>query len=273
MPFSKDFIWGASSAAYQIEGAAFEDNKGWSVWDMYCRRSGNVINDETGDVACDHYHRYREDVALMREIGLKGYRFSIAWPRVFPEGTGRINPKGLDFYRRLVDALCAAGVEPVVTLFHWDYPLALYQRGGWLNPESVRWFSDYAAAMVAALSDRVRFWLTYNEPHIFLGSGHFARTEGTPGCAPGDRRTLPEMLVMGRHALLGHGRAVQAMRAAARQPLKIGMAPGFPVNIPATPWTCWQPCPRAGSPVPQSWNCCWCWRRPCVKSLALPALS
>ncbi len=133
MAFPKDFVWGAATASYQIEGAAREDGKGPSVWDMFCRKGGTIWENQTGDVACDHYHRYREDVGLMRQIGLGGYRMSTSWPRILPAGVGRANPKGLDFYDRLIDELMAAGVTPYVTLFHWDYPYELYCRGGWLR--------------------------------------------------------------------------------------------------------------------------------------------
>ena len=142
MGFPEGFVWGAAAASYQIEGGAFEDGKGPSVWDMMCRKEGAIWNGQSGEVACGHYHRYKEDVALMKEIGLKAYRLSISWPRVIPAGTGSVNPKGMEFYDRLVDELLAAGIAPYVTLFHWDYPLELYYRGGWLNPESPDWFAE-----------------------------------------------------------------------------------------------------------------------------------
>jgi len=157
--FPEEFVWGAAAAAYQIEGAAAADGKGPSVWDMFCRQPGAIWQDQNGDVACDHYHRYPEDVALMRRIGLGAYRLSISWPRVFPEGVGRVSHPGLDFYDRLIDELVGAGIEPWVTLFHWDYPLALYDRGGWLNRDSVEWFGEYTERVVLALSDRVSHWL------------------------------------------------------------------------------------------------------------------
>ena len=146
MGFSSEFVWGAAAASYQIEGGWQADGKGASVWDMYSHQPGSVFNGDTGDVACDHYHRYAEDVGLMKEIGLRAYRLSIGWPRVLPEGIGRVNEAGLAFYDRLIDALLAARITPYVTLFHWDYPYALFCKGGWLHPDSPEWFADYAAS-------------------------------------------------------------------------------------------------------------------------------
>ena len=183
MTFPKGFVWGTAAASYQIEGAAQEDGKGLSVWDMFTRKPGAVWNGHTGDVACDHYHRYAEDVELLKAMGIQAYRLSISWPRVLPEGTGAPNAAGLAFYDRLVDALLAAGIEPWVTLFHWDYPLALYYRGGWLNRDSVDWFADYATLVTEKLSDRVTNFMTLNEPQVFIGAGHY---EGRH--APGDQR-------------------------------------------------------------------------------------
>ncbi|HOS43227.1 MAG TPA: family 1 glycosylhydrolase, partial [Armatimonadota bacterium] len=174
MGFAHDFVWGAATAAYQIEGAAHEDGRGLSVWDVFCRREGAVHGGQNGDVACGHYHRYAEDVALMRDIGLTGYRFSISWPRVLPEGVGRVNDAGLAFYDRLVDSLLAAGVTPYITLFHWDFPFELYCKGGWLNRDSAAWFAEYARVVTERLSDRVRHWMTLNEPQCFVTLGHSA---------------------------------------------------------------------------------------------------
>jgi beta-glucosidase len=227
--FPKGFVWGAAAAAYQVEGAADEDGRGPSVWDMLCRKDGAVWQGQTGDVACDHYHRCAEDVALMQEIGLRGYRLSISWSRVLPEGRGRLNSKGLDFYQRLVDALLKAGVEPWVTLFHWDFPYELYCRGGWLSPDSPAWFADYAAVVVEALSDRVTHWMTQNEPQCYIGLGHQAGVH-----APGDRLGLTEVLRAAHHSLLAHGRGVQAIRAASKQPCRVGYAPVGQTRIPAS---------------------------------------
>jgi beta-glucosidase len=229
MTFRDDFVWGAAAAAYQVEGAAEADGKGPSVWDMLCRVPGAIFNGQTGAVACDHYHRYRDDIALMQAIGLQAYRLSISWPRVLPEGTGAPNPAGLGFYDALVDALLEAGITPYVTLFHWDYPYALYCRGGWLSPHSPAWFADYTRLIVDRLSDRVRHWMTLNEPQVFIGVGHY---EGRH--APGVRWNLPEVLQAGHHALLAHGQAVQVIRAAAKQPPLIGFAPVGSVAMPAT---------------------------------------
>ncbi|HEY4105583.1 MAG TPA: family 1 glycosylhydrolase, partial [Polyangiaceae bacterium] len=229
MPFPKDFTWGAAAASYQIEGAANEDGKGPSVWDMFCKTPGKVFRGHTGDVACDHYHRYAEDVALMKEIGLRAYRLSISWPRVLPQGTGQKNEAGIAFYDRLTDALLAAGVEPYVTLFHWDYPLALYHRGGWLNPDAPNWFADYAALVVDRLSDRVKSWMTFNEPAVFVGTGHLHGYH-----APGDKLRFAEFTRAAHHVLLSHGKATQVIRARTKQPCRVGYAPNATVRIPHT---------------------------------------
>ncbi len=227
MTFPDRFVWGAAAAAYQIEGAVAADGKGPSVWDLYCRRPGVIWHGHTGDVACDHYHRYEEDVALMQAIGLRGYRLSVSWPRVLPAGTGQVNARGLAFYDRLIDCLLAAGVEPWVTLFHWDYPQALFERGGWLNRDAAGWFADYAAVVVDRLSDRVRRWMTLNEPQVFIGMGH---RDGTH--APGLRLTPAELLRASHVALLAHGEGVRAIRATTRQPAAVGYAPVGLVVIP-----------------------------------------
>jgi beta-glucosidase len=229
MAFPKGFVWGGATASYQVEGAAREDGKGPSVWDMMCRKEGAIWSGQSGDVACDHYHRYEEDVALWKGIGLKGYRFSISWPRVIPAGTGAVNPKGLDFYDRLVDELVAAGITPYVTLFHWDYPLDLYYRGGWLHPDSPAWFADYAAVVVEKLSDRVSHWMTLNEPQCFVGLGH---RDGVH--APGDKLAFREILRMTHHVLLAHGKAVEVIRARSKQKANVGYAPVGQVKAPAT---------------------------------------
>ena len=229
MTFPKGFTWGVASAAYQVEGAPLEDGKGPSVWDMFCRKPGVIWRGQTGDVACDHYHRFREDVALMKELGIRAYRFSIAWARVLPEGVGTVNEKGIAFYEQLVDALLAAGVEPWVTLFHWDYPLALYRRGGWLNRASAEWFAEYARVVARRLSDRVTHWMTLNEPQCFIGLGL-----QTGYHAPGDKLRLDEVLLAGHHAMLAHGRAVQEIRACATARPIIGFAPVGVVRMPET---------------------------------------
>jgi beta-glucosidase len=227
--FPKNFVWGAATAAYQIEGAAREDGRGLSVWDDFSHKPGNTWQGDTGDVACDHYHRYREDVALMRDLGLQAYRFSIAWPRVMPQGTGAVNEKGLAFYDCLVDELLAAGVQPWATLFHWDYPLALFNRGGWLNPDSPKWFADYAAIVVDRLSDRVSHWMTINEPQCFIGLGMFDGNH-----APALSLTLKEALLAAHHVLLAHGLGVQTIRERAKTKPTVGWAVVGTVSYPAS---------------------------------------
>ncbi len=227
--FPTHFVWGAAAAAYQIEGAADADGKGPSIWDSFCRRPGGVFSGHTGDVACDHYNRFAEDVRLMSEIGIDAYRLSVSWPRVLPDGFGRIEPRGLDFYSRLVDTLLAAGITPWVTLFHWDLPEALQDRGGWLNPDSQRWFADYAAIVGRVLSDRVAHFITLNEPQIYLGLGYFQGIH-----APGLKLSLAEVLRAGHNTLLAHGRAVQALRASAQKPILVGAAPVALTKYPAT---------------------------------------
>lgn len=218
--FPEKFVWGAAAAAYQIEGSRLIDGKGPCVWDMFCEKPDAIFEGHTGAVACDHYGRMPEDVELMGKLGLGAYRLSISWPRVMPEGTGKVNEKGLAFYDRLVDGLLKKGVSPWVTLFHWDYPLALFHRGGWLNRDSADWFADYARVITERLSDRVAHFFTLNEPQVYIGLGHL---EGVH--APGIKLPLSQMLLAGHHTLLAHGKAVQAMRAAQKQPLKIGFAP------------------------------------------------
>jgi len=219
MVFPGDFIWGAAASAYQIEGAACEDGRGPSIWDIFCRKPGAVRQGESGDRACDHYRRYEEDVALMRELGIRAYRFSIAWPRVLPQGRGTVNQAGLDFYDRLIDVLLRANVTPFATLHHWDYPLKLYEAGGWLKRESSDWFADYAAAVVKRLSDRVRHWFTFNEPQIFVGMGYQHGTH-----APGDRLAFTEVLAIAHNVLLAHGKAVQTIRNLSTTAPSVGYA-------------------------------------------------
>jgi beta-glucosidase len=229
MNFPKHFTWGVATASYQIEGAAYKAGGGYSVWDMFCRRAGAVQGGDNGDVACDHYHRYREDVALMKELGVGAYRLSISWPRVIPAGVGAVHADGLAFYDRLIDELVAAGITPYVTLFHWDFPYELYLRGGWLNPDSPNWFADYAAVIVDKLSDRVTNWMTLNEPQCFIGLGLQSGVH-----APGDKLNWPEVFLAGHHALLAHGKAVQVIRARSKQPALVGYAPVGVVSFPDT---------------------------------------
>jgi len=227
--FGAGFVWGAATSAYQIEGSATHAGRGTSVWDTFCRRPGAIRDGSSGEVACDHINRWREDLALIRELGVRAYRFSISWPRVLPDGTGGVSAAGLDFYDRLVDALLAAGIEPWVTLFHWDYPEALHKRGGWLKDESPDWFAKYAATVVKRLSDRVRHWMTFNEPEIFIILGYQLALH-----APGDKLSWSDILRISHRVLLAHGLATQAMRATSKQPCQIGCAAALQPVMPAT---------------------------------------
>jgi beta-glucosidase len=217
------------SSAFQWEGAAFEDGKGASIWDMYTRKPGTILGDNKLDVSCDGYHRYEEDVALMKQIGLRAHDMAISWPRVLPDGTGAPNEKGLAFYDRFIDALLDAGVEPWVDLYHWELPLALYRRGSWLNRDIADWFADYATLVVERFSDRVSRWFTFTEPQIIIGMGHGDGLE-----APGDTWPFAEVLQGGHNLLRSHGKAVQAIRATAKQPAKIGYSPVGAARIPAS---------------------------------------
>jgi beta-glucosidase len=206
--FPPGFQFGVSTASYQIEGAAGEDGRGPSIWDTFSHTPGRTNDGDTGDVACDHYHRYPEDVALMAELGVDAYRFSVAWPRVQPDGSGAANPKGLDFYDRLVDALGERGIAALPTLFHWDLPQALEDRGGWLDRDTAARFGEYAALVADRLGDRVRRWITLNEPVAHMAQGYAFGTH-----APGHSLLLGALPVA-HHQLLGHGLAVRAVRAA-----------------------------------------------------------
>ncbi|HXX04036.1 MAG TPA: family 1 glycosylhydrolase, partial [Xanthobacteraceae bacterium] len=166
------FVWGVSTSSYQIEGAADEDGRGPSIWDTYCRQAGRIENGDTGDVACDHYHRYAEDVGLMRDLGVKAYRFSVSWPRVMPAGRGTVNEAGLGFYDRLIDGLIASRIEPWLCLYHWDLPQALGDLGGWTNRDCAQWFADYAALIARRFGDRVKRYATFNEPSVFTLFGY-----------------------------------------------------------------------------------------------------
>lgn len=229
MPFPIDFTWGAAAASYQIEGAAAEDGRGPSVWDVFCRTPGKIYHGDTGDVACDHYHHYKEDVALMKRLGLKAYRLSLSWSRLIPDGTGAANPKGIAFYNALFDELLAAGITPWVTIFHWDYPYALHKRGGWLNPHSPLWFEDFTKLVVDNFSDRVTQWMTINEPQVFLPEGY---VDGRH--APGIQVDWPEALVMTHNVLQAHGRSVRAIRDGAKKKPEIGFAWVGVSSIPAS---------------------------------------
>lgn len=205
--FPPDFLWGVATAAYQIEGAVDRDGRGPTIWDTFSHTPGRTANGETGDRAVDHYNRYADDVALMARIGVNAYRFSIAWSRLLPEGTGRVNQAGIDFYRRLCKELVEAGITPVATLYHWDLPQSLQDRGGWTNPESVEWFAEYATVAKDALGDIVTTWATLNEPWCVAFLGHSAG-EHAPGITD-----PPSSLLVAHHLMLAHHAAVRAMRA------------------------------------------------------------
>jgi beta-glucosidase len=223
-----DFRWGVATSAYQIEGAYDEDGRGMSIWDTYCRTPGMVEGDETGDVACDHYHRMPADVALIKSLGVDVYRFSVAWPRIQADGTGPANEKGLAFYDRLVDELLRTGVDPWVTLYHWDLPQALEDAGGWPNRDTASRFADYAMLVFDRLQDRVRTWTTLNEPWCSAMLGYY---EGRQ--APG-RRNFGDAMDAVHHLLLGHGLAAQRMRAAATEPIELGITLNMGTAMAAT---------------------------------------
>ncbi|SFL69781.1 GH1 family beta-glucosidase [Halanaerobium salsuginis] len=204
--FPSDFEWGAATAAYQIEGAAAEDGKGKSIWDTFTHQKGNILNNDTGDIACDHYHRYQEDIALMKEIGLDTYRFSISWPRVLPAGKGKVNQKGIDFYKRLVNQLLEAGIKPAATLYHWDLPEQLQLKGGWENRDTIYYFQEYAELMYSELGDLVPRWITHNEPFVVSMVGNLFG-EHAPGY-----QDYNKALQVAHNLLVSHGLAVDSFR-------------------------------------------------------------
>jgi len=217
--FPETFLWGAATSAYQIEGSPLADGAGPSVWQRFCHTPNLTLGGDTGDVACDHYRRYRDDVKLMRDLGLNAYRFSISWSRILPNGRGAVNARGLDFYERLVDALLESGIEPMATLFHWDLPAALDDRGGWLNPDVAGWFADYASVVFAKLDDRIKLWATLNEPWVVTDGGYLHGV-----LAPGHRNRF-EAPIASHHLLRAHGAAVAAYRALGKHSI------GIVVNI------------------------------------------
>ncbi|MCG2621719.1 GH1 family beta-glucosidase [Arthrobacter sp. I2-34] len=239
--FPDGFRWGVATSSYQIEGAWNEDGKGGSIWDTYAHTPGNIRNNDNGDVANDHYHRYREDVALMKSIGATAYRFSIAWPRIFPDGTGAPNRKGLDFYSRLADELLGAGIEPFATLYHWDLPQALQDRhGGWQSKDTAKAFADYAGYVAGQLGDRVQHYFTINEFRSFVDMGHRGADLDIGGgktyhvsIAPGLSLSDAELNQVRHHAVLGHGLAVQAIRARGRAGTRVGFAENIRAAVPA----------------------------------------
>ncbi len=211
--FPDGFLWGAATAAYQIEGAVHEGNRGVSIWDTFCRQPGRIRDGSSGDVACDHYHRFRDDIALMKELGLRAYRFSIAWPRIYPFGSGAVNEEGLRFYDELVDALLDAGIEPMATLYHWDLPQSLQDQGGWANRETARHYATYARTMFDRLGDRVAKWVTHNEPIVFAEFGHLR------GFMPPGFRDHAITARVIHHQFLGHGLAMRQFRESGKRGL------------------------------------------------------
>ncbi len=226
--FPSDFAWGAATAAYQIEGAPRADGKGESIWDRFTHTPGHVVDGSTGDVACDSYSRWQEDLDLLAELQLKAYRFSLSWPRVLPEGRGKPNQRGLDYYDRLVDGLLERGVEPFVTLYHWDLPQALQDAGGWANRATAEAFAEFTTAAARRLGDRVRHWITLNEPHVVVYLGHVTG-EHAPGLK--DRSLIAPV---SHHLLLAHGRAVQSLRAETPPATQVGATLNLAALEPAS---------------------------------------
>ena len=226
---NKQFVWGAATSSYQIEGAYREDGKGWNIWDVYTREKGKIYGGHTGDIACDHYHRYKEDVALMKEIGLKAYRFSINWARIIPDGIGTVNQEGIKFYKNLIEELKKAQIEPYLTLYHWELPYELYKKGGWMNPEIVEWFGYYVKVVAENFSDQVKYFFTLNEPQCFVGLG-FLNGEHAPGL----KVPVKDTFLMAHHVLMAHGRAVQMLREYGKQKVEIGYAPTGTMSYPET---------------------------------------
>jgi beta-glucosidase len=222
------FLWGVSTSSFQIEGGAHTDGRADSIWDVYCRQQGRIKNGDTGEVACDHYHRYSEDVALMRDIGIGAYRFSISWPRVLPRGRGAANEAGLAFYDRLIDALAAAGIEPWICLYHWDLPQALDDLGGWQNRDIAAWFADYAALVAHRYGDRVKRFATFNEPCVFTLFG-YGLGWNAPGIA--DKTALHKAI---HHVNLSHGAAIDVLRSSVRN-VSVGAIHNRQPCFPCTP--------------------------------------
>ncbi len=225
--FPQGFVWGSATASYQVEGAVKEDGRGVSIWDTFSHTPGKTHNGDTGDVSIDFYHRYKEDIALMKDLGLKGFRFSVAWPRVFPDGTGTPNAKGLDFYERMVDELLRAGIEPYCTLYHWDLPQALEDKGGWQNKDTSKAFADYAGYTAGKLSDRVKQFMTVNEMQTYVDLGY---GDGTH--APGLKLDKAALAQVAHNVVLGHGLAVEAIRAKAKVGTRVGLADNAAATVP-----------------------------------------
>jgi len=227
--FPDGFLWGAATAAYQIEGAPDEDGKGLSIWDTFSHTPGKVFHGETGDVACDSYHRYPEDIAMLQRLGVGAYRFSLSWPRIQPDGRGAVNPKGIDYYNRLIDGLLEKGITPVITLYHWDLPQPLQDKGGWATRDITEIFADYAGRAGEAFGDRVHRWITVNEPWVVA---HVGYRDGRH--APGIKDPK-QAVAANHHLLLAHGRAVTALRASSPSPAQVGITLNLAVVRPVSP--------------------------------------
>ena len=212
-----NFLWGTATAAYQIEGAAYEDGKGLSVWDMFCKQPNKIFQDHSGDIACDHYHKFEQDLKLIKDLGVNSYRFSLSWPRILPEGTGKINQKGLDFYKKIIDMLSKFDITPFLTLYHWDMPYELHKKGGFLNSDFSDWFLQYSDIISKTFQDSVKNYITFNEPQCVIGLGY-----GNGLFAPGYKIPKPELFSAVHNLLMSHGKAVQAVRSNVKD-AKIGI--------------------------------------------------
>lgn len=220
MGFSKEFVWGTAASAHQIEGMWPGDGKGRNIWDVFEREAGHVYDGHCGTQACDHYHRYQEDIAIMKRMGIQAYRFSLDWSRILPEGTGRVNEKGIAFYDKVINSLLDAGIEPYITLFHWELPYELHKRGGWMNRDSAHWFGEYAKVVARYFGDRVTHFFTLNEPQCFIGLGYLKGEH-----APGLRMSLEDTFLMAHNVMRAHGAAVESLREMGGEKYSIGYAP------------------------------------------------
>lgn len=229
--FPKDFVWGVASSAYQVEGTDPDDGRGKNVWDEFVR-SGRVYEQQTADVSCDHMHRYKEDFALMRLLGIKNYRFSLSWSRILPAGTGKVNEKAVQMYRDMILCMKENGIRPFITMFHWEFPYELFKKGGWLNEDVVEWFGEYAKVVAENFSDLCTDFITINEPQCAIGLGHLSGVH-----APGMQYSVPETFQMAHNLMKAHGQAVINLRKYAKQKIRVGYAPTCGVAYPASEGT------------------------------------
>lgn len=227
--FNDNFVWGFASSAFQMEGALTEGGRGRSIWDSFVETPGKIWGNCKPEPSSDFYHKYKEDIAIMKEMGITGFRFSLSWPRILPEGIGRVNQEGIDFYNNVIDELIANGIEPYITMYHWDFPEALQEKGGWVNPEVINWFSEYAAVISKAFSDRVTYFITLNEPQCFSGISFLHKDH-----APGIELSYEDQFLQVHNMLRAHGAAVRALRANAKRPIKVGYAPTCGMPYPYT---------------------------------------